>query len=198
MIITLPMLLGVLLALQVPSGASVPPVEPAEEALVDRFMAAIPPERNSAREEFEAQVLAAFEAANPGREAEVRRLIEAEAACVAPLEAELSRATLREVARGLGDDTLARLIAFYESADFDRMEALGRRAEGGAALSEGERADLSAIMIRYPLEAFNQAMLAHSADLIGGHPLFEKMTICHTRRVRAMEEAGLRFSADTP
>lgn len=189
----LPMLLGALLLQTSPDVA----VAPAADALVERFMAVVPPNAQPT-DAPDPDILASLEAANPGREAEVRRLLEAEAACVAPFQAELSRATLREIARSLGDETLGRLIAFYESDDFRRLTGLVEREGGEAALSDGERADLEAVMSRYPLEAFSQAVTTRSMDLFAGHPLFDKMTICHAIRVRAMEEARLEFWVDTP
>jgi hypothetical protein len=186
-----PILLGALFVFQTEPAAL------ADDALVDRFMAVVPADREP-REGPDAAIVAALEAANPGREAEVRRLMEMEAACVAPIQAELSRTTLREIARSLGDETLGRLVAFYESADFERTRALTEREGGERALSESERAELASIARNYPFEEFNQAVMSRSADLFAGHPLFDKMTICNTRRMRAMEEADLNLAPGMP
>src|SRR5262245_39921410 len=121
----LPLLLAGLFAV-----AAEPTPGPASEAVVDRFIAVLPDTQRLARVDRSADAaeLERLSQLNPGREADVRRLLEDQAGCAgAARNGEMNR-TLRAVARQLGDEKVLRMIRFYEGGD---MPIFGRLVEKG-------------------------------------------------------------------
>ena len=173
-----------------------PPVEaapsPADEALTNRFVAALPPARprEIQPDPFELERLAEL---NRGREAEIGQVLEAEAACEAPLLARQTMTMLRGIARSLGREKVEALIAFYEGSDFDRFGELSDRGE--AALSDAERTEMAAIVSRYPLAEFNEAMWTTVPDMVADDPIMAELAACRTRRDEALGQAGLALHA---
>jgi hypothetical protein len=193
-------LAAALLAVQAPPLDQAPPaaetsVPPASEALVDRFMTAIPasaqgPADNRGADPIQLELLAEI---NPGRIEEIRPILEAEAACEGPLRREMNGRMLRGVAAGLGEEKLGRLVRFYEGDDYHLFERLGREESG--TLSESERAELERLLTDYPIEEYAQAISA-SFPAMFDDPAMEPLIRCGLDRARAFERKGLRLFPD--
>ncbi|HEX8064614.1 MAG TPA: hypothetical protein VF535_15545, partial [Allosphingosinicella sp.] len=127
---------ALLLAAQAQS-ASAQPAQPAQaapsEALIDRFIAILPDREqiDSVDSEIDAGELKTLVALNPGKEAQVRSILQVNlTSCTGPAISAGTLRMLRTVARGLGAEKLQRLVAFYEGPDFAKFSALAARMEG--------------------------------------------------------------------
>jgi hypothetical protein len=158
----LPMLLAALLA------TATDPVSPPSEAQVERFMAVLPDvealgqvDRTADPVELERLV-----SLNPGRDADIRPVLETFAACQSPIHNAMSLTGLRMIARRLGSAGLERLTAFYQSEDLDRLEALTARLQAGEAPGEAEQAEMERIFAAYPLREFQALMQNVMTELV--------------------------------
>lgn len=179
--------------------ASAEPAAPAaatapSEALVDRFIAVIPDrdQIDSVSTEIDAGELAALVALNPGKEAQIRPILQANLACTGPAISAGSLRMLRTVARNLGEEKLKRLIAFYEGPDYAAFAALAARMEGKDKPSAEDSAAMAKMMGAYPLQAFH-AQLNSAPEIIGADQGFMEAAMrCATEQVAALDKAGLK------
>lgn len=193
-------LLALLAASGVPGAAPPPvPVAPAEatasESQIDRFMAVLPDaERLNGTDAADAEELARLVRLNPGRETDIRPVLDAFAACSTPHNLAMSREGLRFAARRLGSAKLERLIRFYEGEDFQRFQALMARLSAGATPGPAEEAELNGFMAAYPLTDFYAVM----RDEVPGFVLSQTETLAAIDRCQEAENAALeRLGVDT-
>ena len=105
---------------------------PPSDSLVERFMAALPPDRRAPPTAPRTDEVERLEALNPGKTADIRPIVEAYQACTAAESKTHALALLRDVARALGEAKLLRLTSFYEGSDYVAFAALGDRISKGA------------------------------------------------------------------
>jgi hypothetical protein len=162
----LPILAALLIA--VPNPA---PAEPPSEALVDRFMTAIPDADRLEQMDRTADPaeLERLSRLNSGKTDEIRPVLEAYAACASPINNEIGRSGLRFAAQQLGRAKLEQLIRFYEGEDFRRFAALGSRLEAGETLAPAEQAELDRIMAAYPLAELNAQLMFGMPEYFAAH-----------------------------
>lgn len=165
---------------------------PPSEALVDRFMAALPPPDRSAAPTPSAEEMSRLEALNPGKSAEIRPILEAYEACAAAESKTQAVALVRDVARALGETRLLRLTEFYEGPDFVAFEALGARLSKGEELPAADKAEFERLFSAYPLNDFNDTMMrvAQSDAAISG--VTERFARCSAARKVAFDRSKLR------
>lgn len=182
------------LALQAqPLPAQAPPAAPSE-ALIDRFIAVIPD-----REEFEKPPtdideaeLTRLVALNPGKEAQVRKVLKANLACTGPAVKAGGNRLLRTVAKELGEENLKRLVSFYEGPDYAAFKALAGRMEGNAKPSAEDSAALARLMGTYPLQAFIDRMGRAPEIFAADEGFMTAATKCASEQMEALEAAGLK------
>ena len=181
--------IALLIAAQAPPGRGQAPADPPSEALIDKFVSVLPDRvRNRSTVPYELRRLTAL---NPGREADVRAIFEADPACAAAIESGLLH-ILREVARGLGEARLRRMIAFYASPDLDEFEALVRRVEGNPSPSEADKAAWEKLFATYPLADFYERS-KHIGDIIAAdQAAMTPVMACLVAREAALYGAHLR------
>lgn len=163
---------------------------PASEALVERFMAALPEAQRLNRVDRTAdrQELDRLGAMNQGRADDIRPILEEFAACASAARNKAIADVLRRAARQLGEEKLGRLIQFYEREDVAALREM--MAQGTAALSDAQRAEAARIAATYPVAEF--------ADLLEPGPTLWRADFmreegrCAATRDAALERAGLR------
>jgi hypothetical protein len=141
-------------------GTSAHGQTPATDPLVERFLAVLP-EANSLRtvdRSADPAELARLVALNPGKDNQVRLILEEHAACSSAANNRLSERLLRNVARDLGPAKLQKMIDFYQGPDIARADLLFGRLERGETLSDAEQGEADRIIARYPLEDFTRQM----------------------------------------
>jgi len=166
---------------------------PLSEALVDRFMAALPPPDRSGTPAPSAEEISRIEALNPGKSAQIRPILDAYEACAAAESKTQAVALVRDVARALGEAKLRRLTEFYEGPDFVAFEALAARLSRGEELPAGDKAEFERLFSAYPLNEFNETMMrvAQSDAAISG--VAERFARCSAARKDAFDRSNLRF-----
>ena len=183
-----------LLALQAPPASAQAPEAAPSDALIERFIAALPDRDaiGAAGEEIDAIELGRLAALNPGKEAQVREVLKANLACTAPAITAGSLRMLRTVARNLGEARLRKLVSFYEGPDYAAFGALAARIEGKPAPSAEDNAAMARFMGTYPLQAFHE-QLSRSEEIIAADPGFmSAATTCVAEQMEALEAAGLK------
>ena len=142
-------MLAMLAGLAAPAAAAQAPVPPAPEALVDRYMAAIPQSRdevNAGRAENE---VARLLRANPGGdEAAVRAAVDALETCFSSTLNANTDGAIRATVRAMGAEKLDRLIAFYIGPDHRAFAAIVDANEHGE-MTEAQRAERRRIESSY-------------------------------------------------
>ena len=191
----LPLLLAASLAAETPTASGDQPQ--VSEATIERFLAALPnADRLEAGEPAaDPAELERLGALNPGRIDEIRPVLERFEACTAPISRAGTRRVLRSIARQLGEEKVAQLIAFYEGEDFVRLDALMARTGQGATASAEEQAEMEQIMAAYPLNEFMQA-LQPSNPLFWQDESMAEIIACHERRDQALERLGVRTALE--
>jgi hypothetical protein len=182
------------LALQAqPLPAPAQPSAPSE-ALIDRFIAVIPDreEFNKPPTEIDPTELSGLVALNPGKEAQVRKVLQANLACTGPAVVEGSHRMLRTVARELGEEKLQRLVSFYAGPDYAAFKTLGLRMESAAAPTAEDKAALAKLMAAYPLQAFIDQMNRAPEIIAADEGFMTDATKCASQQVDALEKAGLK------
>lgn len=164
------------------------------EALVERFIAVLPDraEIDAPSSEVDAAELSGLVALNPGKEAQVRSILEANLACSNQAITAGTLRMLRTVARDLGEAKLTRLISFYEGPDYAAFAALGTRMANNPAPSAEDQAALARLMDAYPLQAWldrlNNAQEIFTAD----EGFMTAAMKCAEQQMAALEAAGLK------
>lgn len=182
------------LALQAqPASAQAPEAAPSE-ALVERFLAVLPDraEIDAVDTEVDAAELSALVALNPGKEAQLRSILEANLACSGKAISTGSLRMLRTVARDLGEARLKRLVSFYEGPDYAAFEALGLRMADAAGPSPQEREAMAKLMAAYPLQDWLDG-LNRAQEIIAADQGFLAAALkCAEEQTKALEAAGLK------
>lgn len=183
-----------LLALQAPPvSAQAAPAAPSE-ALVDRFLAALPHQEEIAAEstEIDSAELSRLLALNPGKEAQLRSILKANLSCTGPAVTAGTLRMLRTVARELGSEKLQKLVSFYEGPDYAAFEALGVRIEGAATPSAEDKAAMAKLMAAYPLQAFLDRMNRAGEIIAADEGFMTAAMNCASQQVDALTAAGLK------
>ncbi|HEX8466467.1 MAG TPA: hypothetical protein VF620_01530 [Allosphingosinicella sp.] len=183
-----------LLGLQAqPALAQAPEAAPSE-ALVERFIAALPDRDafSAENQEIDPGELARLAALNPGKEAQVRSVLKANLDCTGPAITAGSLRMLRTVARNLGDAKVRKLISFYGGPDYAAFGALAARMEGKATPSAEDSAAMAKYMGAYPLQAFHE-QLSRAEEIIAADPGFMSAAMkCASEQIAGLEAAGLK------
>lgn len=169
------------------------PQPAASEALVERFIAVIPDRDEFDKPpEIDPTELGGLVALNPGKEAQVRSILEANLACTGPAVVAGSHRMLRTVARELGEEKLKRLVSFYEGPDYAAFKALAARMEGTGTPSAEDSAAMARLMGAYPLQAFLGGMNRAPQIIAADEGFMAAAVQCATEQMEAMEAAGLK------
>lgn len=174
-----------------PSAAS----SPVDQALLDRFVAALPESREqlAALGEVDSDLLRRFTALNPGRDGDVLPLVQAYARCSAPALRNGTVRLIEEVGRQLGRERVERLIAFYGGPDFEAFARIAPSVQAGNP-SAAESAELLRILTAYPLIEF-RATMQRLGESVGPDDQFAAaITRCATTLRQALEARGLRVN----
>jgi len=186
-----------LLALQAYSASAQPgPAAQAapSEALIDRFIAVLPDrdQIDAVDTEIDPEELEALVALNPGKEAQLRPILQANVACTAPAITAGSLRMLRTVARNLGEAKVKKLVSFYGGPDYAAFAALAARMEGKDKPGAEDSAAMAKMMATYPLQAFHE-QLSQAEEIIGADAGFMKDAMrCASEQMAALEAAGLK------
>lgn len=183
-----------LFVLQAPTSAAEPAKGVPSEALVDRFIAAIPDREamTAADGEIDSGELERLTALNPGKEAQLRGILEANVACTDPAIAAGTLRMMRTIARDLGEEKLKKLVGFYEGPDYAAFQALALRMESAAAPSAGDKAAMARFMAAYPLQDFMDGM-NRAGQIIAGDKVFVTAAMdCAEKQMAALDAAGLK------
>lgn len=171
------------------------PAPPApSEALVERFLAVLPDrEQLSAVDtEIDAAELARLVALNPGKEAQLRPILQANLACTAPAISAGTLRMLRTVGRNLGAEKLQKLVAFYEGPDYAAFGTLAARMDGNADPTAADKAALAKYMETYPLQAFLDQMNRAGETIAADQVFMTAAMKCASEQVEALTAAGLK------
>ena len=160
---------------------------PPSPDLVDRFIAAVP-DRQRPLDEVDPAALDQLAQLNPGREADLRPILQAHAGCTAPLMRASTDGMLRFVAARLGSANVEALIRFYQGPDLARFGALAEKADKNAQ----ESAEFERLLSAYPVQPFMEAMQAATGTLFDNTGLFEALNACDLARSEALARASLR------
>ena len=186
--------IAALLVLQAhPASAQAPEAAPSE-ALVERFLAVLPDseELSSGGLEVDAEELKGLVALNPGKEAQVRAILQANLPCSREAATALALRMMRTIARDLGEARLQRLVSFYEGPDYAAFAALAQRMSGNSPPSPEDEAAMAKLMEAYPLQALHDG-LGRSGEIIAADPHFMgAATKCASEQMAALEAAGLK------
>jgi hypothetical protein len=182
------------LALQAqPLPAPAAPAAPSE-ALIERFIAVIPDrdEFDKPPTEIDPAELSGLVALNPGKEAQVRKVLKANLACTGPAIKAGGHRMLRTVARELGEEKLKRLVGFYEGPDYAVFKALAERMEGKGKPSAEDSAAMARLMGTYPLQAFMEGMNRAPEIIAADQGFMTDAMKCASEQMDALEAAGLK------
>lgn len=160
---------------------------PPSPELVERFIAVLP-DRQRPLDEVDPAALDRLGQLNPGRETDLRPILQAHAGCTAPLIRASTDRMLRFVAARLGSANVEALIRFYQGPDLARFGALAEKADKNAQ----ESAEFQRLLSAYPMQAFMEAMQAATASMFDDGAFFEDMNACDRARSEALARASLR------
>ena len=183
-----------LLALQAGPAPAQAPDAPPNSELVERFIAVLPDraEIDADSAEVDPAELSAISALNPGKEAQVRSILEANLACSNQAISAGTLRMLRTVARDLGEAKVTRLISFYEGPDYAAFETLGLRMAGSATPAAEDRAAMAKLMETYPLQDWLDR-LNQAPEIIAADEGFMSAAMsCAEQQMKALEAAGLK------
>ncbi|HEV7659092.1 MAG TPA: hypothetical protein VGO55_04530 [Allosphingosinicella sp.] len=186
-------MLAMLAGLAAPAAAAQAPVPPSPEALVDRYMAAIPhnqDEVNAGRAENE---VARLLQANPGGdEAAVRAAVGALESCFSSVLNANTDGAIRATVRAMGAEKLNRLIAFYTGPDHAAFAAIVDANEHGE-MTEAQRADRRRIESSYPVLEF-VTLFSAALDIARRDQAFQREAHrCRGIQAEMLERRGLRL-----
>jgi hypothetical protein len=180
-------------ALAQPASAPAAPAAPSE-ALIDRFMAVLPDRDvlNAVDTEIDAEELSKLVALNPGKEAQVRTVLQANLACNGPAIRAGTVRMLRAVARNLGQDKLQKLVSFYEGPGYPAFNALAARMQGQDKPSAADEAAMAKLMGAYPLQAYHDGLGQAEAIIAADQGFMTAAMKCASEQMEALEKAGLK------
>jgi hypothetical protein len=183
-----------LLALEAQPALAQGPDAAPSEALVERFLTVLPDRADidTVSTEIDPAELSGLVALNPGKEAQLRAILQANLACTNPAIVAGTLRMLRTVARDLGEARLQRLVSFYEGPDLAAFTALGSRMEGNATPSPEDKAALAKLMEAYPLKAFYDRMNRADEIIAADEGFMTAAMKCASEQMAALEAAGLK------
>jgi len=183
-----------LAALLLIAAAQPSPAAPVSEALLDEFIAAMPhQEEFKASTEPDPAEVAQFATLNPGREAEVRTILAANARCMAPVVEASTRRTFRTIGRRLGPDKLRQLIAAYRSEGFRTFDAMETLKEKGTPVPEAQERAAEAFIAATPvLTDFATAVQASEAIAMEDQEMLRDAKRCGAIQSAAIASAKLK------
>lgn len=170
------------------------PDAPPSEALVERLLAVLPDraEIDAVDNKVDPAELSALAKLNPGREAEVRSILQANLDCSGEAISAGTLRMLRTIARDLGETRVKRLIGFYEGPDYAAFETLGLRMAGTAAPSPEDRAAMARLMESYPLQDWLDRLNRAQEIIAADEGFLSAAMECADRQMNALEAAGLK------
>jgi hypothetical protein len=149
------------------------PAAAVPEALLDELMSALPHQEEWAMStDPDAAEVAMIGALNPGREKEVRAVLADHARCLAPAVAGATRRAIRSLAGNLGADKLRRLIAFYRSEDFRRLDAIDALAQKAKGATPAQEQEMGRIMAANPVVAEFGTAIQRSGEVVAQDTAF--------------------------
>jgi hypothetical protein len=183
-----------LLALLPQPGPAQPPTPAPSEALVERLLAVLPDraEIDAVDAEVDPAELSALAALNPGKEAQVRSILEANLACSGEAISAGTLRMLRTVARDLGEAKVKRLVEFYEGPDYAAFAALGLRMGAAAEPSAEDQAAMAKLLEAYPLQAWLDRLNGAQEIIAADEGFLSAAMKCAERQMNALEAAGLK------
>ena len=166
-----------------------------DEALIERFISVLPGADRFDRVDRipDPDELARLTGLNPGRDAEIRAMLEDHAGCVGAARNAQTKAMLGGVARHLGEEKVGRMIRFYERDEWRVLERLSNIGE--ANLTAAERAELARLRADYPLDDFRRAMNPFTT-IDRPDELFAAERGCGESLMAAMQRLELRIGPD--
>jgi hypothetical protein len=175
-----------------PSAA---PAASVDEALVARFIAALPHAQQSldSTDETNGELLQRFSVLNPGREAEVRTLVEGYSRCAGPALREATVRLFADVARQLGADKVNALIRFYTGPDFKAFAALAPDVQAGR-LTPAAMAEFQRLLAAYPLTEFHATLQRVGSGLDRDQVFASAITGCARALRTGLESRRLRVN----
>lgn len=183
-----------LLVLHSAPGLAQAPETAPSDALVERFIAVLPDreEIDAAPTEVDAGEVSTLVALNPGKEAQVRSILQANLGCSGEAITAGTLRMLRTVARDLGEARLTRLIGFYEGPDYAAFAALGARMAGNPEPSAEDQAALAKLMEAYPLQAWLDQLNRAQEIMTADQGFMAAAMKCAEQQMNALEAAGLK------
>ena len=189
---------GILVVLAWPAAVAAQPPGPStagvSEAVFQKFLSALPEATRLKAPSHSADPaeLATISELNPGKEARVRAILDSYEACIGPANDKALEGMFRHVAGKLGAEKIGRLTAFYEGGDRDRADALFERLHAGDTLPEAEQAQADALLAKYPLTEFSDAMMHAGQDLMTDQAFMDTMMACSVTREEAFDREAIR------
>jgi hypothetical protein len=183
-----------LFAVQPQPGLTQAPEAAPSRALVEHLLAVLPDraEIDSSSGEVDPGELDALTALNPGKEAQVRSILEANLACSGEAVSAGTLRMLRTVAGDLGDAKVKRLVEFYEGPDYAAFAALGTRMSATPTPSAEDRSAMARLMEAYPLQEWLDG-LNRAQEIIAADDGFLSAAMkCAEQQMNALEAAGLK------
>lgn len=168
------------------------PVPPAPEALVDRYVAAIPQSQDEVNAGRAANEVARLMQANPGGdEAAVRAAVDALEACFSATLNANTDGAIRATVRAMGAEKLNRLIDFYTGPDHRAFAAIVDANEHGE-MTEAQGAERRRIEDSYPVLEFVTLFNA-ALDIARRDEAFQREARrCRGIQAEMLERHGLR------
>jgi hypothetical protein len=169
------------------AGPAAPP--PAREPVIDAFLAALPP--GETKPPAADPSVKALVERYPARGTQIRAAFEDQRRCETTASDAARNQALRESARLLGDERLAKLTSFYRGQDFARLKHLSAAQEAGA-LSPAEQAQFDRITQDYPLADYLASSREAQRAMFTDGTLMNALMGCETGRGEALAKAGIR------
>ena len=190
-------LLPILLALACPAAAGAaqaPAAAAVPENVFQAFRAALPDAQRlkSPSRAPDPQELARLIVLNPGKAARLRAILGDYEACIGPANDKAVDGRFRHVAATLGEQKIREMTAFYAGAEFKRFDALFGRRAAGETLAPSEQAEADALMARYPVVQFRDAMVAAGQKLGSDGAFMDVIMACSMTREEALDREGVR------
>lgn len=167
---------------------------PIGDALMDRFIAALPDPRRGQVPPADPEEVARLEALNPGQSDAIRAVLDEGQHCLAPEVEAASLRAIRVIAERLGAAKVEQLIQFYQGEDARTLRALGDRTDRGETLSGEENARMMRILAAHPEAVeFGRAMQNSGQILTDDRVFMEGARRCAINKRNALQQRGLRY-----
>lgn len=174
-------------------AAAQAPMPPAPEALVDRYMAALPQNLDAINRGRGEDEVARLLQVNPGgAEADVRAAVDAWQACFSGMLNANTEGAIRAAVRAMGAEKLTRLIRFYTGPDHAAFGAIVEADERGE-MTDAHRADRQRIYDTYPVLEFSESFNAALDRARSDETFQQEARRCRGIEVALLERRGLRL-----